>query len=78
MGEHPASCRDPECDLPYVAHLRDIAVSAHATPNRRPDVVRIDRTEARWDRDGDAYKRIRKEGLQPEHVDGSAQLERTL
>lgn len=75
MGNHPASCRDPECVLAYVEHLRGFAVSAHATPNRRPDVVRIDNKERQFSVDGAAYRRLRKDGLQPPTVDGSAQIE---
>lgn len=66
------------CCATFAEHARSIAVSAHATPSRRPEAVRIDETEARWDRDGDAYKRLRKEGVQPDHIDGCADIERRM
>ena len=31
--------------------------------------------EKRWDRDMPAYKRLRNQGFQPPHIDGSADLE---
>lgn len=55
-----------------VAH---VAMSSTATPNRRRDTVAINQKERRWDRDMDAYKRLRNDGLQPPHIDGSARLE---
>lgn len=71
---HPSSCRDPYCDLSYRDHLTSIAISAAATPSRRPEAVRINDTEARWHRDHDAYTTLRRQGYQPQHIDGSADL----
>lgn len=34
-------------------------------------------TDAQWDRDMPAYKRLRAEGLQPRHIDGAAKVEAT-
>lgn len=34
--------------------------------------------DAQISRDNDAYRRLRKDDIQPEHVDGSAQLEARL
>lgn len=70
----PSSCRDPHCNLSYRDHLLTVAISAAATPSRRPEVVRIDNTEARWHRDMDEYKTLRRQGYQPEHIDGCADL----
>lgn len=56
-------------------HWLSVAFSASATPTRRPEAVRIDRTEAQWDADMPAYKRLRHDGLQPKAIDGCAELE---
>lgn len=71
------SCGKP-CDCPsYRAHLMSISVSSTATPSRdrsRETVEAIAR-EKSWDKDIPAYKRLRAEGLQPKHIDGSASFE---
>lgn len=74
---HPACCVDPNCDLEYISHLRGFAVSAHATPTRKPDVVRIDRADKALEVDGAAYRSLRKQGYQPHDVDGCHQLTAT-
>lgn len=57
------------------AHYRSITVAASATPTRKVEVSRIDAKERQWERDMPAYKRLRKEGLQPKSIDGSAKFE---
>lgn len=82
---HPESCKDPDCTLTYVQHLRSISVSAAAMPTRgvnrtpgQPDepITQTLTRERRWNRDIDAYKRLYREGLRPPRVDGSAFRER--
>lgn len=53
-----------------------VALSADATPTRRERTAEVNATERRWNRDGDAYRRIRATGDQPAHIDGCADLER--
>ncbi|MCP3857266.1 MAG: hypothetical protein GY698_21465 [Actinomycetia bacterium] len=60
------------------ARWMSVGVSATATPTRSAEVVEIGEREGRWATDGDAYRRIRKAGLQPDKIDGSAELERRL
>jgi hypothetical protein len=55
-----------------IAH---VAISSDATPTRRSESHRINETERRWDKDMDAYKRLRKDGLQPKKIDGSYEVE---
>lgn len=77
-GNHPTSCRSPEsCDLSYADHLRSIAISAAATPTRRPDTASTIVKDRVLDRDLDAYKRLRRDGVQPPRNQGSAALEQT-
>lgn len=51
------------------------AIAADALPNKRHGVRSIEATERKWDVDMPAYKRLRKEGLQPRSVDGAAMAE---
>lgn len=55
--------------------IAGIAMSSSAMPNRKSDTRAIEQKERRWDRDMDAYKRLRRDGLQPPNIDGSAKLE---
>lgn len=63
----------------YRAHLMSISVSAAATPSRdrTAETVSASSKERAWDKDMPAYKRLREDGLQPAHIDGSARLEQT-
>lgn len=51
-------------------------VAPSATPSRRggEEAARINAREERWQRDMPAYKELRKQGLQPPKIDGSADL----
>lgn len=69
--------RHPEFDEGcWACKVTTISVSAHATPNRRPEPVRIDLADKRLERDLAAYRRLRHGGFQPQKIDGSADWER--
>lgn len=55
--------------------IRDVSFSAAATPTRRATAVAGVAKDRRWDADMPAYKRLRKNGVQPRQIDGSAALE---
>ena len=55
--------------------IRTVSFAAASMPNRKPETVRINRTEAQWDKDMPAYKRIRQNGVQPKRIDNAAELE---
>jgi hypothetical protein len=57
-------------------HALGVSFAASAMPTRRGEAARISATESQWAKDGDAYKRLRRQGLQPKDVDGAAQLEK--
>jgi hypothetical protein len=76
-SHHPESCTDESCTLAYVDHLRGFMVSAAATPNRRPESARTLVKDRQWDRDLDAYKRLRQDHVQPSSNLGCAELEKT-
>lgn len=50
-------------------------VRTHGVGARGAKTRDIDRTERTWDQDRPAYRRLRMNGMQPPHVDGSARLE---
>lgn len=71
--------RTLKCECGKVAKLtmgRGLHIAAAATPNKKQGVRRIDAAEKRWETDMPAYKRMRRKGLQPPTIDGSAVLER--
>ena len=53
-----------------------VSFGSNSTTTRGGRVAEINRTEKQWDADMPAYKRLRREGLQPRSVDGAAELER--
>lgn len=65
-GSHGDDC--------FGCRIKTIHISGEAMPTRG-NVGRIAKTEKAWDRDGEAYKRLRKDGVQPFGIDGSAALE---
>lgn len=69
------SCGKP-CACPsYRDHLLSVGIAASAMPSRKGDVVRTERKESAFAKDAAAYRRLRRDGLQPPHVDGSHRLE---
>jgi hypothetical protein len=44
-------------------------------PSRKADSNRIDATERQWSTDMDAYKRLKRDGLQPAQIDGARNIE---
>jgi hypothetical protein len=72
----------PSLDVPgcFGCKVATVAVAASATPTRSAgasNAARINATEARWDRDMPAYKRLVQSGVQPAQIDGCAHLEAT-
>lgn len=61
----------PDC---FGCKIRSVHISGEAMPTRG-NVARLADTEKAWDRDGEAYKRLRKDGVQPFGIDGAAALE---
>lgn len=63
------------CCPDQLTHYRSIGLSAAATPTRSGPVVAKLASDKAFDKDGAAYKRLRKEGMQPDRIDGCARLE---
>lgn len=65
------------CCATQLDHYRSVNLSAAATPTRSRAVVAKTRSSKQFEKDRDAYKRLRKD-MQPEQIDGSAKLEASL
>lgn len=63
-----------DCGNVAVKVLQVPRVSVYATPHKGQSVRDADATEARWTRDMPEYKAMRRQGLQPPQIDGSADL----
>jgi hypothetical protein len=55
-----------------------LSIAASATPSRRGGsrAATINQKDKKLEKDLDAYKRLRTEGLQPKAIDGSAEVEK--
>lgn len=73
--KHRETHPDLDVDGCFACKISHVAISSDATPTRRGESARINATERRWDKDMDAYKRLRQDGLQPRKIDGSARIE---
>lgn len=65
----------PECGGPGARLLLMPAIAAAAMPVKGSAVSEIVDRGKRWERDHAAYRRLRKEGLRPRHIDGAAENE---
>lgn len=65
----------PECGRIAPLHMASPAIAADALPNKKHGVRAINQREKNWDRDMPAYKRLRKQGLQPRGIDGAGDIE---
>lgn len=60
----------------YLCRLRSVSISPAALPTRQDArFSSTDQLEKNWNKDIPAYKRLVADGLQPESVDGCADLE---
>ena len=50
-------------------------MGTNSTTTRGKQVEQTNKVERNWQKDMPAYKRLRKEGLQPKRIDGAAKLE---
>jgi hypothetical protein len=51
-------------------------MGANSTTSRGSQVEATNKVERGWQKDMPAYKRMRKEGLQPKRIDGAAEVEK--
>lgn len=53
-----------------------VRMGSNSTTTRGSRVAEINKTERGWNKDMDAYKRLRRQGLRPKQIDGSSTLEK--
>lgn len=53
-----------------------VRMGANTTTTRGAEVGETKARESRWQKDMPAYKRLRKQGLQPRQIDGCSVLEK--
>lgn len=70
----PAEPGSSRCKPCFRRHLHGIRIAPSATPSRNAQVAKLNDKEKEWDRDIAAYKELRRQGLQPRQIDGSADL----
>jgi hypothetical protein len=60
----------------FGCRVAGIQVGANSTTTRGSVVEETNQREKRWNRDMPAYKRLRKQGLQPRAIEGASLLEK--
>lgn len=67
----------PSLDVPgcFGCKVAGVAFGANSTTTRGAQVAATNQTAKNWDKDMPAYKRLRKNGVQPKGIDGAAALE---
>lgn len=68
----------PDLDVEgcFGCRVANIHTGTNSTTTRGNQVSATNRTERNWQVDMPAYKRLRREGLQPRSIDGAAKLEK--
>jgi len=67
---------DLDVDGCFGCRIAGVSFAASSMPSRKIATNDIDATERRWSKDMDAYKRLKRDGLQPAKIDGSAEMEK--
>lgn len=75
MLKHRETHPNLDVDGCFGCRVAHVAISAEATPTRRPHAARTTARERAWDTDMAAYKRLRQDGVQPQKIDGSRHVE---
>lgn len=63
------------CCASYREHVASIGIAAAALPTRKSGVIVGNAKDSNLGHDRDAYKRMRESGLQPERLQGAAEVE---
>lgn len=59
----------------FGCRVAGISFGANTTTTKGQSVAEINQRAKNWDKDMPAYKRLRKNGVQPKSIDGAAALE---
>jgi hypothetical protein len=60
----------------FACRVSGVRMGANSTTSRGSQVEATNKVERGWQKDMPAYKRMRKEGLQPKRIDGAAEVEK--
>lgn len=60
----------------FGCRVANVQVGSNSTTTRGAVVEATNQREKRWNKDMPAYKRLRKQGLQPRKIEGSSLLEK--
>jgi len=60
----------------FGCRVAGVRMGVNTTTTRGTRVAEINTTERGWNKDMPAYKRLRKDGLQPKKIDGAAEVEK--
>ena len=66
-GTHSVNC--------FPCKLASVQFAPSSMPNRNPNAARAQTKDHLLDKDREAYRRLRRNGEQPRHVEGSAYIE---
>ncbi len=70
-AKHAKTCPD-NC---WPCHQREVNFAPSAMPSRNPNAARALVKDPLLEKDREAYRRLRRNGEQPKHVEGSAYFE---
>ena len=74
--KHRETHPDLDVDGCFGCRVAGVRMGMNTTTTRGQNVESINKTERNWQKDMPAYKRLRKEGLQPKSIDGAAAVEK--
>jgi hypothetical protein len=60
----------------FGCRIANIRMGTNSTTTRGKEVEQTNKVERNWQKDMPAYKRLRREGLQPKRIDGAAEVEK--
>ena len=60
----------------FGCRVAGVRMGTNTTTSRGARVAEVNTTERNWNKDMPAYKRLRANGLQPEKIDGAAEVEK--
>ena len=75
MVKHQETHPNLDVEGCFGCKVANVSISSAAMPGRKAASHRINETEKQWHKDMDAYKRLRKDGLQPKKIDGWHRVE---
>jgi len=73
--KHAETHPDLDVDGCFGCRIANIRMGTNSITTRGQTVQQTNKVERNWQKDMPAYKRLRKEGLQPKRIDGAAEVE---